>query len=416
MKIRNMRPIVILHIVFDSVLFDKVYPRFESMNGYENRYLFRGLHFDKSSFKNVKNCDKIICADSLEEWGAVVNDPRNDIIYFHALWKDSLKAVDFIRKEAIVMWWCFGYEIYENEYGWAPLLPVKVYKPRTFLFFLRNSNRMRSLLSRTMTLACPWLYDFLQNIRYSIQGRRLLHKELLGRIDLAFTPLLIELDELKKRHPYIKAKPYALRTKSLRLPFDYQGKLGHILFDHSAMLNNNHLDLLAAMKKLHLSGRDVYMPLSYGDQIVVDHMLKHASLKGVNIHFLTEVLSSKDYRELLSHCSHALFGTIRQSGLGNVNILLRMGVKIFFFEDSIMYKHFKREGYYVFSIENDLNDVSISTPLTYDMAIHNYNLFYQKEGELCETGTYQQQFDSLLSSFGFDESRIVSHPIIGGSV
>ena len=398
-----MESVVILHIVFDSVLFDKVYPEFEKMEGYENRYLFRSLNFDKSSFKFVKNNEKIICAASLEEWGTIVNDPRNDIIYFHALWKDSLKAIDYIRKDVIVMWRCFGYEIYDNEYGWAPLLPVKVYKPRTFLFFLRNSNRVRSFLSRSMTWTFPRLYDCLQSIRYCIEGKRRLHKEMLSRIDFAFTPLPIELEELKKRHPYIKAKPYVLRTNKPQWPFEYQEKVGHILFEHSAMLNNNHLDLMAAMKKLHLTGRNVYVPLSYGDDFVVDYLLNHVSFNGAETHFLTELLSGKDYKELLSHCSHALFGTIRQSGLGNLNIMLRMGIKVFFFEDSIMYKHFKREGYYVFSVEKDLNDESISTPLSYDMALHNYNLFYQKRGEFGES--YQQQLDSLLSSVGFDKYK-----------
>lgn len=397
-----MKRKVILHIVFDSVLFDKVYPRFEEMEGFENRYLFRGLHYEKSWFKYVKNIDKIICADTLEEWGAIINDPSNDIIYFHALWKDSLKAIDFIRKEAVVMWWCFGYEIYENEYGWAPLLPLNVYKPRTFLFLLRHSKRIRSLLSKSITWTFPKFYDALQSIRYFIQGKRILHKELLSRIDFAYTPLPIELDELKKKHPYIKAKPYVLKAPSSQWPFEYQEKEGFILFEHSAMLNNNHLDLLATVRKLHLQGRKVYVPLSYGDKDITDYLITHASFDGAETHFLTEVLTGKDYNELLSNCSHALFGTIRQSGLGNVNILLRKGVKIFFYENSIMYKHFKREGYYVFSIENDLNDESISSPLTYEMALHNYNLFYRKGKSL--SVSYKQQMDSILSSIGIRES------------
>lgn len=387
---------VILHIVFDSVLFDKVYPEFEKMEGYENRYLFRGLNFKKEYFRNVKNTDRIICADSLQEWGSIINDPQNDIIYFHALWKDSLKAVDFIRKETIVMWWCFGYEIYENEYGWSPLLPVNVYKPRTFWLMLKHSSRVRSILSRSITWTFPKVYDALQSIRYRILGKRILHKELLSRIDYAFTPLPIELDELKKRHPYIKAKPYRLHAAKPVQPFVFHEKMGNILFEHSAMLNNNHLDLLAAMKKLHLRGRNIYMPLGYGDKYVADYLIKNASIDGADIHFLTDVLPGKDYQELLSNCSHALFGTIRQSGLGNARILLRKGVKIFFFEDSIMYKHFKSKGFYVFSIEKDLNDESIATPLTYEKAKHNYDLLY--ENVKASSGSYQQQFDAIFAS------------------
>lgn len=60
-----MKTIVILYILFDSGLFDKVYPRLEEIEGYENRYLFRGIHFEKSWFKFIKNSEKTICADTL---------------------------------------------------------------------------------------------------------------------------------------------------------------------------------------------------------------------------------------------------------------------------------------------------------------------------------------------------------------
>lgn len=387
---------VILHIICDSIMFDKLYPAFESMEGYENRYLFKSIQADIYQFKNLKDSHKIICAQSWEEWGAIVGDPKNDIIYFHGLWKDSLRAIDYIRKDAIVMWFCFGQEIYGNEYGWAPLLPVKVYKPRTFMYVIKHSKSVRSFLSKSLTWMFPHLYDALQSVRYAVARKRKLHKEMLSRIDYAFTPLPIELDELKRRHPFIKAKPYCLRKPGPLMPFTFQGKKGHILFDHSSMSNNNHLDLLARMNKLHLDGRSIYMPLSYGNNELADYLIKNVSFEGAETHFLKEILPQTEYMGLLANCSHALFGTIRQSGLGTINILLRRGVKIFFFEDSIMYKHLKQEGYYVFSIETDLDDESISTPMTYEMALHNYNLFYQKRGELRDT--FQQQLDRILAS------------------
>lgn len=387
---------VILHIIHDSIWFDKVYLSFEGMDGYINRYLYRDIGIDKSSFEYINYSEKVICAQSLQEWGKIVSDPNNDIIYFQGLWKSSLKAIDYISDNAIVMWWCLGMEIYSNLYGWAPLLPVRLYKPKTFSFMLTHSKSLRLFLSKILTWKFPLIYDGIQSIRYRISGRRILHKELLSRIDYAFTPLPIELEELKYRHSYIKAKQFELRGKSTQWPFNYQEKVGHILFDHSAMSNNNHLDLLAALRKCHLSDRHIFFPLSYGNKDIKDYLMKHASFEGAETHFLTEVMPRQEYTDLLSNCSHALFGTIRQSGLGNTFILLRKGVKLFFFEESIVYKYCKREGYHVFSIEKDLNDESIVTPLPYDMALHNYNLFYKRRGVSDET--YQQQFDRILSS------------------
>ena len=217
---------------------------------------------------------------------------------------------------------------------------------------------------------------------------------MLSRIDYAFTPLPIELDELKRTHSYIKARPYQLRGASVQWPFEYKEKVGCVLFEHSAMLSNNHMDLLHSIRKLHLNDRDIYFPLSYGDMYLLDYLRSSNNISAANIHILTEVVSSNEYNELMSNCSHALFGTILQSGMGNAHIMLRKGVKIFYYEDSIMYKHFKQEGYYVFSIERDLNDESIREPLTEEMALHNYNLFYKNYGKLGET--YQEQFDKIL--------------------
>ena len=155
----------------------------------------------------------------------------------------------------IISWWLI-------EFGWTPLLPVRVYKPRTLFFIIMHSNTMRSFFATSLTWLFPGLYDTMQRVRYRIKGKRVLHEELLSRIDFAFTPLPIELKELKKRHPYIKAEPYRLGSTAQPWQYEYQKKLGCILFDHSAMSNNNHLDLLSITKKLHLTGRNVYIPLS----------------------------------------------------------------------------------------------------------------------------------------------------------
>ncbi len=385
---------VILHITPDIIWFDKIYPNFEKMEGYKNIYLLDCINTDKSRLCYIKSTEKVICASSLEDWGKIIGDSRNDVIYFHSLTKYSIAAVNFIRKEAVVMWWCFGYEIYENAFGRSPLLPVKVYKPRTFRYYLKHSKSFKSFVSRIMVNKIPRLYDIFMSVGCGVVGKTNIHKKMLNRIDYAFTPLPIEFEELKKRHAYIKAKPYRLRGSAVQWPFDYKEKEGNILFEHSSMLSNNPFDLLYSMKKLHLNGRNVYAPLSYGNVGLVDFFKKNDNIAGADIHVITEMIPANEYIQLISNCSHALFGMIRQSGLGNAYIMLRKGVKMFYYEDSIMYKHFKREGYYVFSIEKDLNDESIKTPLTEEMALHNYNLFYKNfetKGE-----SYQQQFDRIL--------------------
>lgn len=385
---------VILHIVGNSIWYEKMYPKFEKMEGYENRYLFRSVGRDKTSVTDIKDTTNVIFAKTMQEWGDIISDPQNDIIHFLGLWKDATKAVDYIREEAIVAWWVFGMEIYHNEYGWAPLMRINIYKPRTFSFLLRHARTVRSFVANVLSYKIPGLYDVLQSLRYTIQRKRIIHKEMLSRVDYAYTPLPIELELLKKYYPCIKAVPYNFGSATTKMPFEYKEETGNVLFDHSAMTNNNHIDTLSYLKTVDLKDREVIIPLSYGDEDIKNFMLNHASFDGAKTRFLTDVLPQKEYIELLSSCSHAIFGTIRQSGVGNVNILLRKGVKIYFFEDSIMYKYYKREGYYVFSIEKDLNNDSIKTPLTREMASHNYDLYYERKP--LSNKTYKDSFDSML--------------------
>ena len=388
---------VILHLVFDGILFDRMYQRFEQMEKYENRYLFGSLN-NEYNIKYIKNTEKLIRVNSLDAWGKVVADPQVDIIYLHGLWGDYLKAVDYICKDVVVMWWCYGKEIYENCFGWPPLLPLRIYKPNTYKF-IRGTWKGRSLLTNIITYRYPSLYGSMKKVYNFMLGRRDDKlRRMLSRIDFAFTPLETELIELKKRYSYIKAKPYRLRHGSLldKESIEANKRTGNILIEHSANISNNHLDIIAAIKKknLDLKRRDIIIPLSYGEEKLAERVKDEAVFEGVQTHCLMEALPLEEYKKMLSGCSHAIFGMIRQSGLGNIFMCFKMGIKVFFFKDSILYQQFKTDGYDVFTIEDDLNDDSIRDPLTFNQAMNNYNKYYSRFD--VSIGTYSEQFDSIL--------------------
>lgn len=386
---------VILHLTFDGVLFDQVYVRFEGMEKYENRYLIDQLGRNQE-FRCIKNTEKLLVADTLEEWGEFVSDPDVDIIYLHGLWQSYLNAVDFIRPNVVVMWWCYGMEIYENVNRWPPLLPLKIFKPRTHSFLLHNSTFSHAL-NIELSYSFPKLYILLisiYNLLRGTHGNKLI--QMLSRIDFAFTPLSTELVEIKRKHTFIKAKPFVLRGLIEKKPLETHSDPGCIILDHSANISNNHLDIVAFLKKekLDLKERDIYIPLSYGEKKLAERVKKEAKFAGANVHCLMDILPFNEYSEMMNNCTHAIYGMIRQSGLGNIYLCFRKGIKVFFFKDSILYKHFKSEGYQVFSIEDDLNDISIREPLTPEQAKNNYDIFYTTFNG--STGTYDQQFDKIL--------------------
>lgn len=387
---------VILHLIFDGVLFDQVYPLFEKMDHYENRYLFGSLNVAED-IKYIKNTEKLIRVDSLEKWGQIVSDPQLDIIYMHGLWPDYLKIIDYVRDNVIIMWWCYGMEIYENCFGLPPLMGLNIYKPRTYKF-LESFGGFRRRMNLNLLFRHPQIYLLLSKIwNFIHQRKNSILKEVLARIDYAFTPLEIELLELKKRHSYIKAKPFVLRGLIPNEPLLIHYSIGNILLEHSANISDNHLDIIAALreKEINLYGRDIYIPLGYGVKDLAEKVQEEAHFDGANVHCLMDTLPFDDYAKMMDSCTHAIFGMIRQSGLGNIFLCFKKGIKVFFFKDSMLYKQFKADGYHVFSIEEDLNDDSIKEPLSENQALDNYNFF---NTQWCDLGTFQEQMDKLLKN------------------
>ena len=218
---------------------------------------------------------------------------------------------------------------------------------------------------------------------------------MLKRVDYLFTPLENEYDELRKRNKIIKAKPFRLYSWQTPCESPIQhSRPGEILIDHSAVLSNNHTDIFHALRKIDVKERTLNIPISYGDDFMKQKIKTYESFNGSNTLFLESPIPFKDYQEMIRKCTHAIFGGIRQTGLGNNYLCLRNGVKIFMFKDSITYKYLTKTGYYVFSIEDDLSDREIKVPLSENAAMHNFNLFYKLHG--VSHGTYEKQFDRLL--------------------
>lgn len=388
---------VILHLVFDGILFDRLYQRFEGMSKYENIYLY-GIVGEKKKYQYINCSEKIMHANTIGEWGEIISDPQVDVIFLHGLWLDFVKAISYIGKDVTVMWMCYGMEIYENCLHWPSLMSLKIYKPKTHLFWLKTMHGYHRV-SAELAYSFPFIYMVLVRIGDFFKGK-FNHelKQMLARIDFVFTPLNREYIELKKKHPYIKAKPFVLRGPVVKEEILIHKTIGGILFEHSATISNNHLDIIAAIKnkKIDLRDRNVYVPLSYGSNMLSDKVRKESSFEGANVNFLMNALPLGEYKKMMSLCSHAIFGMMRQSGLGNICLCFQKGIKVFLFKDSILYQQFKSDGYYVYSIEEDLNNNNINEPLSSEQAIHNYNVFYTHfDGS---EGTYEQQFDKILKN------------------
>ena len=89
------------------------------------------------------------------------------------------------------------------------------------------------------------------------------------------------------------------------------------------------------------------------------------------------MLPQNEYEDVLSSVSHAIFGAIRQQALGNIYNCLLRGVKVYMYEDSILYKELKKKGYVIFTIESDLTTDSLSQCLCERDARTNHDVYVQ---------------------------------------
>jgi hypothetical protein len=113
------------------------------------------------------------------------------------------------------------------------------------------------------------------------------------------------------------------------------------------------------MKKLDLKDRKIICPLSYGDNDYKNHIVyKGKDLFPEAFIPLCEFMDLQDYLKILSSCSFAVMGHIRQQAGGNIVSMLHFGAKVFFYPESPMYRFFKKEGAFVYDVkdlERELN-------------------------------------------------------------
>lgn len=382
---------VILHVAFDSQHFESVYRRFEKLAGYEMVYLLppkEGEYLDKDYFFIQNYKDVVVQTTDWEQWKSFFSHPDVDIIYFWGIFPDFFRCVDGIDKKKIVILWVFGRDIYEVvNTSYPPILGVRLFKPRTFALLNGLRARRFHLIRSNLAYVIPD-YDL-------IRGKRD-RRALLKRADYIETPLSIEYELIKKKLG-IKAEPFMIDGKGCEPKEQIIGHNtpGKILVNHSGAFTNNHLDVLRYLCKTDVKGREIVFPMNYGfgKGTLLMKLGKYKDFGGSHTVFLENILPLDDYKELIKQTTHAVFGPLRQQALGNIFMCFILGVKVFLFEDGILYKQFKKDGFKVFSIEKDLTR-ELSEPLSREDAEYNNRLYYSKYG-LWE-GYSQKCFDGLF--------------------
>lgn len=363
---KKNRKFTFLHVFDDDKFFDAVSTYFDALKNVKNLYYFYSP--DQSfTFQKIKNSEKITVFHDFKEYVRWFSDDSVDAIYFQGLCdRRHFKLVNFIGKKQKVFWWSFGAELYNND-GLSPLIKLPLLKPETEASYrhFRNTTPRQLLKRLFFILVAPY---------YNRQRKRL-----LTRVDYHTPVLPLEHALLKQNVPYFNANPFMLQcgpTCLREFPFVFKQEPGNVLVGNSLTYTNNFLDIATIIRGIKIKDNRRYIfPISYGqDYNGLAVFKKLMSMDESMTVYFDDFVPIETYKERLNNVTHAIFGYIRQQGIGNIQMVMRQGAKIYLYKDSIPYKYYKSEGYIVFTIEDDLNEESLSRCLSFEEAHHNYEL------------------------------------------
>lgn len=380
--------IVILHVFIDGMTFSAVADKYDAMPNVKNLYYY---YSPKEDFQLEKIKDnRVIVIHDFNEYVSYFSNPDIDVILFYSLPGCYYYLFDYIDDSKYVIWWGWGYDMYNSQENNPPLIKMDLYKPLTKAFMLQNSEAsvlpsykkwmIYKILSRLKRVCFNILMR--ENREYCLPKANKTQDDVLARIDAFYSPLDVEYDFLKNTHPSFKAKLFPRPVAPQIIPFRHLENLGNILVNHSLTYTTNHLDVFEYLYKIKLSiGRKYIMPVSYG----INGYNGNPELLKKTSHFeedqtmwLTKKLPYKEYDAILNTVTHAVFGMLRQQGLGNVYMCIRKNVKLYFFKDSLVYKELKKMGYVIFTIEDDLSTESLSSCLSEQDAKKNYDVYTER--------------------------------------
>ena len=323
---------------------------------------------------------------SFEEILSIINCGNNDMVMIHSLF---LPYHVVLKIQIPIIWSTWGFDIYSDES--APLkklFSISLYKPKTkALLDGPPRNNLPGLTGRFFSLKSR-----IDNLREQRKYTRI-----AKNTSFFATVLPEEFEKIKQKFPTASYCPFHYFSEPLRFskasrstPF----KANRILLGNSNDPTNNHYDILEKLNSLNTS-LEIIIPFSYPfkDDEYSSRLPKEAeNFKNLSIIFLKDFIERDKYFQLIDSCSTAIFGHIRQQAVGNITYCLMTGKKLFFYENSILFHHYRNLGYSIFSIENDLNKKTLEADLSSDDQENN-------KKKCSDEWNYKRQIEKLQLFF-----------------
>lgn len=115
-----------------------------------------------------------------------------------------------------------------------------------------------------------------------------------------------------------------------------------ILIGNSAAVTNNHLDALKLLEKFKEEDFKLIVPLSYGGtQSYIDEVIQYGKdTFGDKFVPILDYMSLDEYQNMMTDIKIAMFPLHRQQAMGNINFLIRCGIKVYLYQGEPLERYY----------------------------------------------------------------------------
>ena len=140
--------------------------------------------------------------------------------------------------------------------------------------------------------------------------------------------------------------------------------------------NGNHIGVFQRLVNLP-PDTPVYTPISYGDKRMIRYIdIKGRKILGDRFHPLKDFMPSNEYYSIFLNANSFIFGHYRQCAVGNILMALYFGGRVFLSNHNPLLAMYRKSGFVIFSIEDDLNESLLSIPLSQEKRELNRKLVW----------------------------------------
>lgn len=122
-----------------------------------------------------------------------------------------------------------------------------------------------------------------------------------------------------------------------------------IVLGNSATESNQHFEVLELLSRFKSEDIRIYLPLSYGvgDYIAYANRVEKYAIDifgKEKVFPIRNKMTGIEYTEFMKQMNVGIFNNNRQQGMGNINLLIACGAKVFIRDDTTMWEQYVKRG------------------------------------------------------------------------